>query len=164
MKKQAVIILAALCASAPMTFAAVPRKLNAFPEGERLVYTRLVEAFRNNQVAQVKSERAILERNYPLSVHLDNAYYMSGMLEFQNLRYAEALKDFSVVRNRYPKSNKRPSAMLASAVTYQKLNLSPLAHRVFQGIMKEYPGSPESQRAWMQLKMLNKAPKVKAVR
>lgn len=164
MKKQAVIILAALCTAAPMTYAAVPKKLNAFPEGERLVYTRLVEAFRHNQVAQVKAERGILERNYPQSVHLDNAYYMSGMLEFQNLHYAEALKDFSVVRNRYPKSNKRPSAMLASAVTYQRLNLVPLAHRVFQGIMKEYPGSPESQRAWMQLQMLNKTPKVKAVR
>ena len=164
MKTQAVIILAALCVGAPMALAATPQKLNAFPEGERLIYTRLVEAFRHNQTAQVKLERGLLERNYPQSVHLDNAYYMTGVLEYQNMRYGEALKSFDTVRNRFAKSNKRPAAMLATAMTYQKLNLAPLAHRVFEGIMKEYPGSPESQRAWMQLQVEQKQTKAKLKR
>jgi TolA-binding protein len=139
--------------SSPLAMAAVPKNIRAFPEGERLVYTRLVQSFRQNQLAQVLSERQVLERNYPLSVHLDNAYYLSGMLEFQNMKYAEALKDFDVVRYRYNKSNKRPGALLATAVTYDKLNLAPQANRVYSMIIKEYPGSPEAQRAWMHLKL-----------
>jgi TolA-binding protein len=153
MKKHAVIGLLAILIATPVLHAAVPQKLNAFAEGERLVYTKLVEAYRRNQYAEVIAQRQILEKNYPNSIHLDNAYYMSGMLEFQNMRYANALKDFNVIRYKYTKSNKRASALLATAVTYQKLNLVPESHRVFSYVMKEYPGSPESQRAWMQLKL-----------
>ena len=162
MKKQAVILVALMGVAIPMAQAATPPKLNAFAEGERLVYTQLVESYRHNRLAEVKSERTLLEKNYPESIHLDNAYYMTGLLEFQNMRYGEALKNFDVVRNRFAKSNKRPAALLATAATYQKLNLSPLAVRVYEGIMKEYPGSPESQRAWMQLQVEKKMLKSKA--
>jgi TolA-binding protein len=133
--------------------ASVPGKLASFPEGERLVYARLVEAFHQNQLGEVIKQRQILERNYPRSVHLDNAYYLNGMVELQNNRLGEALKTFDVVRDRFVKSNKRPSALFASAATYQKLNLPTQAHRVYQRIMTEYPGSPEAQRAWMQLRI-----------
>ncbi len=158
MKKQSVIVL--FCAAAVSCFltglvahAATPKQLSAFPEGERLVYTRLVEAFRRAQLDEVVKQRIVLERNYPKSIHLDNAYYLSGMLEFQNNRLGEALKDFDVVRDRYTKSNKRPSALFATAITYQRLNLAPQAQRVFQRVVTEYPGSPESQRAWMHLQI-----------
>jgi TolA-binding protein len=150
-----------------MAFGAVPRASNQpapqssiskFPEGERLVYTRLVEAYRRNQLSEVTRQRQILERNYPTSVHLDNAYYLTGMVEFQNNRLGEALKSFDIVKERYAKSNKRPSALFAMAMTYQRLKLAPQAHRVFERIIKEYPGSPESQRAWMQLRLEKEAP------
>ncbi|MGZ3722103.1 MAG: tetratricopeptide repeat protein [Bdellovibrionales bacterium] len=133
--------------------AAVPQKVSMFPEGERLVYTRLVEAYHRGQLSEVAKQRQTLERNYPRSIHLDNAYYLSGMAELQNNRLGEAIKTFDVVRDRFVKSNKRPSAMFAIAATYQKLNLPVQAHRAFQKIMSEYPGSPESQRAWMQLRV-----------
>jgi TolA-binding protein len=138
--------------------AAVPPKVDLhktalFPEGERLVYTRLVEAYHRNQLQEVIKQRQVLERNYPRSVHLDNAYYLNGMVELQNNRFGEAIKTFDVVKNRYVKSNKRPGAMFAIGATYQKLNLPAQAHRIFQKIMTEYPGSPEAQRAWMQLRV-----------
>jgi TolA-binding protein len=135
------------------TFAAIPTKMSAFPEGERLIYTRLVEAYHHNQLAEVVKQRQILERNYPQSIHIDNAYYLNGMSELQNNRLGEAIKTFDIVKDRFVKSNKRPSALFAIAATYQKLNLPVQAHRVFQRIMSEYPGSPESQRAWMQLRV-----------
>ncbi len=134
--------------------AATPSPLaQQFPEGERLVYTKLVEAFRHNQLPDVVRQRQILERNYPASVHLDNAYYLTGLLEYQKGHFGEALQSFDVVKNRYVKSNKRPSALFAMAMTYQQLKLVPQAHRVLERILQEYPGSPESQRATMQLKM-----------
>ena len=143
---------------------AVPKNLNTFPEGERLVYTRLVQAFRTSKLDEVIKQRQVLERNYPHSVHLDNAYFLTGTLLFQKENYAEALKAFSVVRQKYIKSNKRPAAMYGMAMTYQKLNLAHQAQRVLQKIMTEYPGSPESQRAYMSLRMdsqVGKTPSVK---
>jgi outer membrane protein assembly factor BamD (BamD/ComL family) len=139
---------------AAAAFAAIPsKKLSQFPEGERLIYTRIVDAFHKNSLDEVVRQRALLERNYPLSIHLDNAYYLTGMLEFQSGRFGEALKSFDVVRDRYEKSNKRPAALFGIAMTYQRLNLQEQARRVFDRIMKEYPGSPESQRAWMNVRM-----------
>jgi len=137
------------------TLAAIPSqpKVNQFAEGERIVYTRLVEAYRINNLEGVVKQRQILERNYPLSVHLDNAYYLNGMAELQHGRLGEALKTFDIVKDHFVKSNKRPAALFAIGATYQRLNLPVLAHRMFQHVMTEYPGSPESQRAWMQLRV-----------
>lgn len=133
--------------------AAVPQKLNAFTEGERLLYTRVVEAYRKGNLTETLKQRDLLARNYARSVHLDNAYYLSGVLQFQNNRLAEAVRDFGVVEKNYPKSNKRPAAMFAKAMTYEKLGLPAQSKRLMQLIVKEYPGSQESQRAWMQLKL-----------
>ncbi len=150
------VILAALVTMSSVTsvFAAVPKKLNAFPEGERLIYSKLVDAYRRSSFAQVLQQRQLLEKNYPSSVHLDNAYFLGGMLQFQSGRYGEAIRDFNTVTDRFPKSNKRPSALFAMAVTYDRLGLKPQATRVLENLIKEYPGSQESQRAWMQLKIL----------
>lgn len=152
MKKQAVITCIAIWLTSS-AWAATPQKMAQFPEGERLVYTRLLEAFHKNQLNEVVRQRQILERNYPLSIHLDNAYYLTGQLQYQNDQLGEAIKSFDVVRDRYSKSNKRPSALFGMATTYQRLGLKPQAYRVFERIMKEYPGSPESQRAWMHLEL-----------
>ncbi len=80
---------------AQSALAAVPKKMNAFTEGDRVVYTRLVEAYRKNNLAEVQKQRALLEKNYPASVHLDNAYYLTGMLEFQNQYLGEAVRSFN---------------------------------------------------------------------
>jgi TolA-binding protein len=134
-------------------FAAVPKKLNAFSEGDRMVYTRLVEAYRKNDLAEVQRQRRTLEKNYPQSVHLDNAYYLTGMLEYQNQYLGEAVRSFNTVTDRFPKSNKRPAALFGLAMSYKRLNLHSQALHVFNELAKEYPGSPESQRAWMHIQM-----------
>jgi TolA-binding protein len=152
MKKHVVIGLIVLTLT-PVLHAAVPRHLNAFTEGDRLVYTRVIEAYRRGQLAQVLHQRQVLERNYPNSVHLDNAYYLSASLEYQAGHYAEAVRDFSVVTDRFPQSNKRPAALFAKAMTYEKLGLKVQAARLLNSVVKQYPGSQESQRAWMQLKV-----------
>lgn len=155
MKKQFVISLLMLSFSAPV-FAAVKKSLRDFPEGERLTYTRLLEAYRGNSLTEIKKQRNILQSNYPNSVHLDNAYYLTGMLQLQNDRYAEAVRDFGIVNHHFVKSGKRPAAMFALGVTYQRLNLKPQANRVFTALRTEYPGSTEAKRAWMQMKLADK--------
>ena len=152
MKSTFALVVMSAFVSLP-TFAAVPSKLNAFSEGDRMVYARLVEAFRKNDLAAVQLHRRALEKNYPQSVHLDNAYYLTGMLEYQNQFLGEAVRSFNTVTDRFPKSNKRPAALFGLAMSYKRLNLNQEAKRVFAIVTREYPGSPESQRAWMHLQM-----------
>jgi TolA-binding protein len=75
--------------------------------------------------------------------------------------YGEAVRDFNKVTDQFPKSNKRPGALFALAATYDRLGLKPQAIRVYQSVIKDYPGSQESQRAWMQLQMEKAASKRK---
>ncbi len=152
MKKHLVISSIALLSTVP-AMAAIPKKVNAFKDGERLVYTRVVEAYRKNNLSGVVKSRQILEKNYPNSIHLDNAYYLTGMLQFQNQQIGEAVRSFNTVTDRFPQSNKRPAALFALAMSYKRLGLQPLQLRVMNEITKQYPGSPESQRAWMQMKI-----------
>lgn len=152
MRKQVVISIA-LYISASMASAAVPQKINAFPEGERLIYTKLVSAYRANNAQDLVEQRQLLERHFPNSIHLDNAYYLNAMIDFQNGRMGESIKSFNTVTDRFKKSNKRPSALFGLAVAYDRLNLKPQAIRVWKMILKEYPGSPESKRAQMHLRM-----------
>lgn len=147
------ISVLALAVSSHVASSAVPKKLNAFSEGDRIVYTRLVDAYRKENLSEVVKQRELLERNYPQSVHLDNAYYLTGMLEFQRELFGEALRSFNTVTSRFPKSNKRPAALFGKAMTYKRLNLTPQAVGVLSSIAKEYPGSPESKRAWIHLQM-----------
>lgn len=154
MRKHSVIFAAVLC-MATVVHASVPQKLSDFHDGERVIYGRLIEAYRHNQLAETIHQREILARNFPKSVHLDNAYYLTGLLQFQNNRLAEAVRDFGIVADHFPRSNKRPSALFAKAVTYGKLGLKPQAVRIWKMIMSDYPGSVESQRASLQLKAIN---------
>ena len=129
MKKHPVIGFAAtiglMLLTLPQSFASVPQKLSQFPEGERLVYERLLDAYHHNQWQELLKQRAMLERGYPTSIYLDNAYYLTGVMEFQQNRLGEALRSFSVVRDRFEKSNKRAGALFAIAMTYNRLKLSP---------------------------------------
>lgn len=151
-KKRSVICVLAMFTAAS-TFAAVPKKLSMFPEGERLIYSRIVDSYRRNDLVQLVRQRQLLEKNYPSSIHLDNAYYLSGMLQFQNARYGEAVREFNTVTDRFTKSNKRPAALFGMAMTYERLGLKTQMRSVLEALLKEYPGSQESQRAWMHLQV-----------
>lgn len=157
MRKHAVIgvIILAIARSA---LAATPHKLSNFPEGDRMVYGKLVQAFRKNDTQELAKQRQLLERHFPNSVHLDNAYYLTGMLEFQNGQMGESIRSFNVVADRFSKSNKRPAALFAMAVAYNRLNLKNQALRVWQTVIEEYPGSPDAERAKMHIRMAKVGP------
>jgi TolA-binding protein len=148
-----------ICHSA---FSAIPapQKANSFPEGEKLVYARIQDSYRKGDIEEVSKQRKLLEKNYPQSIHLDNAYYLLGALEFSQDHLGEALREFDAVVNRFTQSNKRPAALFAMGMTYKKLNLPKQALAVFQRVINIYPGSVESQRAWMELRLTNAKPEV----
>ena len=128
---------------------------NNLPDGDKLIYGRLVQSYRKQNISDVVAQKNLLEVNYPNSIHMDNALYLSGLLQVQNNRIPEGLKDLSKLEKNYPQSLKRPSALFAKAMAYQKLNLPVQEKLVLQSLVKKYSGSIESQKAWVELRLLN---------
>lgn len=124
------------------------------PDGDKLIYGRLLEAYRQQKVKDVVDQKNLLLKNYPGSIHTDNALYLSGLLQIQKNRIPEGLKDLSNLEKNFPKSLKRPSAMFAKALAYQKMNLPVQQKSVLQSIVKNYAGSLESQKAWVELRLI----------
>lgn len=124
-----------------------------FPEGERLVYAKLIQAYRKADLPAVVKQKKLLEQNYPHSIHLDNAYYLLGALQFHEDQFGESLKTFDHLLEQFPESPKCASALYAMAMTYKKLNLHKQSVAVLDRIVKRYPGSPDSHRAVMELRI-----------
>jgi TolA-binding protein len=136
-----------------------PQKSDSFPEGEKLIYSKLLQSFRKGDIMDMNKQKKLLEDNYPTSVHLDNAYYLIGATEYQQDHLGEALRAFDKVVSHYTQSSKRSAALFAMGMTYKKLNLNNQAQAVFKRVLDLYPGSPESQRAWMEIRLTEKEKK-----
>ncbi len=129
---------------------------SAFPEGEKAIYLRILEAYRKGSVEETTKFKDLMLKNYSRSIYADNAIYLSGLVNFQRGRTAEAIENFGELIKKYPNGNKRPAAMYAKSVAYSKLNLRNLAKKILEDITARYPGSPESQRAWIDLRLKEK--------
>lgn len=156
-------IVFALIFVAASAQAAIPpaSKSDSFPEGERLVYSQLVQAFQKRDLEKLTKQKKLLESNYPASVHLGLAYFLIGALDYQQDHLGEALMAFDKVVNSYPLSSKRSAALYAMGMTYKKLNLPKQASSVFHRVIDLYPGSPDSQRAWLEIRLAQVKPKQK---
>lgn len=96
---------------------------------------------------------ALLSR-YPTSPYADNALYLGGELALEMKNYPEALRYFQKVTRLYPLSNRVVAAQFAKGMAYKKMNLDAQAKRVFFEVRTKYPGSPESFRAEVELKLI----------
>ncbi|MGE0762015.1 MAG: outer membrane protein assembly factor BamD [Bdellovibrionales bacterium] len=145
-----------LAFAAPLPMSSQPKKQKlgaSLPEGEKAIYLRLVEAYRKADVNETYKFRDLMLKNYPKSIYADNALYLAGLLDYQRGRIAEAVQNFGELSRRYPAGNKRPAALYAKSIAYNKLNLPHLSKQILEEITRLYPGSPESQRAWMDLRL-----------
>ena len=128
----------------------------SFPEGEKAIYLRLIESYRKSNLGAVYRFRDLLLTHYPVSIYADNAIYLAGMLDMEKGRLADAIQNFGRVSEKYPKGNKRPAALYAKSMAYAKLNLPKVSRKVLEQLVNEYPGSAESQRAWIDLRLKEK--------
>lgn len=119
-------------------------------------YSFIIKTYREKDLPTLRAAINSFLQNYPLSVLADNALYLQGMSELNKNQLGEAVKTFEIIARSYPQGNKRVSALFAKGITYRKLNLSNQAGLVFREVVKTYPGSPESYRARMELKLLTR--------
>lgn len=125
--------------------------------GEDDLYARVIESFRNKDKTALSVSVEMIRRKFPSSLHVDNSIYLMALLDMQENSFVPALRKFESVIQEYPAGNKRVSALFAKAVLYKKLNLVSQSQMVLNQVMREYPGSAESQRSVIELKLLSSA-------
>ena len=123
---------------------------------EKEVYAKAVTSFRQRDGASLSAATMTLQKRFPKSVHVDNAIYLDAILMMQAKAYTPAIRKLETVIRSYPKGNKRVSALFAKGIIYKRLNLFSQSKHVLTQVVKEYPGSPESQRAVSELRLLSK--------
>lgn len=123
-------------------------------ESDISLYSGLVSAYDANNLVAFKGRLQSLLSRFPTSPYADNALYLAGTLAVNNGNYSEAIKYFSEVETKYPRSNKVVAAKFAKAMTYKAMNLKGFAKSNLRQLVKKYPGSPESYRASAELKFL----------
>jgi TolA-binding protein len=120
------------------------------------VYRKAVEKYQQSDEAALTAYANLLLKKFPRSIYCDNALYLQGMLAFSEKNFGESLSSFQKILANYPKSNKAVSALYAKGVVFKKMNLDKQAVRILAEVVNKYPGSPESARAQVELKLITR--------
>jgi len=145
---------------APSSQAAVPKNpepvsaAKQFPEGEEILYTRVLENYRKGNIEELQKLANRLTKLFPHSVYCDNALYLTGLAMVEKGVFGPAIKIFDRIEEQYPVGNKRVAAIYAKSAIYKKLNLPQLSKMMLEKVVRVYPGTPEALRAQMELKQL----------
>ncbi|WII73752.1 hypothetical protein QJS83_07665 [Bdellovibrio sp. 22V] len=124
-------------------------------ENDITLYAEMVSAYNNDDEIAFKSRLQSLLTRFPQSSYADNALFLAGRMAVDHSNYAEAVKHFAQIEQKYPRSNKVVAAKFAKAMTYKRMNLPDFAKRALKEVRAKYPGSPESFRADAELRMFN---------
>lgn len=132
-------------------FAAIPRETIS---PDQSLYAKVIEAYRQGDKLLLNKSVRLLIKNYPQSVHADNALYLNGMLALSKSEYKRALKNFVLLQKFYPNGNKLPAALMGKGISYRKLGKLDKAEKAFKMVQARFPKSPEFYQSGLQLKLL----------
>jgi TolA-binding protein len=100
---------------------------------------------REYQLALDESESFLAE--YPDDPLGEEVLFVKGQCLMEQTVYAEALKDFSTILQRYPRGKRVPGSLLRMAIAYDAMGQKELAAGVVRRLLKEHPNSDEAKVA-----------------
>lgn len=100
---------------------------------------------REYQLALEESESFLAE--YPDDPLCEEVLFIRGQSLMEQIRYADALKEFSTILQRYPRGKRAPGALLRMAVSYDATGQKELAAGVVRRLLKEHSSSEEAKSA-----------------
>lgn len=106
-------------------------------------------------LSAVASFRAFLKA-YPKSELSPNAQYWIGECYFAMKDYQKAIKEFQLVVDRYPRSDKALAAGLKQGFSFAELGMNEEAKMFLNKVIREKPGSDEAVRAKEKMDRIDK--------
>lgn len=122
---------------------------------EESSYNAAYELIQNKQFAEATTAMKTFLKQYPHGKYAANAHYWLGELLLAQHQEQEAIKEFDIVTNDYPKSNKVSAAMLKLGFIYAKQGDEAKAKTIFLNIQKMFPGTTTAQMAAQRMSTLS---------
>lgn len=122
--------------------------------GEHFLYSKILETYRQKKTAEMHKSLQMFLKTYPDSVFADNGLYLAGLLALESNDNKRAGDFMDRVLKSYPKGNKAVSALFAKAIIEKRKKNYDEAKRLFEKVQRTFPGSPESKRVTVELKLL----------
>jgi TolA-binding protein len=126
--------------------------LNSMTESQ--LFAGLLARFQRNDELGFKQYLKIFMEKYPQSSRADEVLYMAGMGSVGVKNYGLALKYFNEVIQKYPFGAKASMALFAKAAVLKKMDFVPVSKGIFKQVIARYPGSPEAERAKIELRLI----------
>lgn len=123
---------------------------------DKRVYEQALRAYHEQKLNKLVELRGVLEARSEYNPFLDNVIMLQAQLHMDKGQFSKAISLYNQVIQKHPKSEVRSRAILQKGFAYKILNLTKFAEKTFSNLVETYPGSPETARAKLELKLLNK--------
>ena len=123
-------------------------------QDDKYLFSQTLSAYQTDNRLLLEKSLSDLLRKFPRSALADNGLYLAGLYHLNHKNFGQAISFFNRVSKEYMHSEKVVSALFAKGMVYKITGLSDLAKSVLNRVIQEYPGSPESLRAGMELRLI----------
>ncbi|MFK8138829.1 MAG: tol-pal system YbgF family protein [Bdellovibrionales bacterium] len=124
--------------------------------GEAKLFGTFVDFFSGQHFEKAYKALSLLEKAYPKSNYIPEAYYIVGKKHLENKRFKKALRSFDKVLMNYPENSRARTAMLGKAITYRRMKLDRPALSVLEQVIKQYPKTVEAEKAQLHKNLISK--------
>ena len=121
---------------------------------EATLYQKGLSLVRDGNYSQAGASFREFLQKYPRSSFAGNAQYWLAECYYAQKDYQRAIKEYQATITLYPKLDKIPSAKLKQGLAFADLGMTNDAVLFLQKLTKEYPGTPEAQKAQDRIKVL----------
>ncbi len=122
---------------------------------EHNLYAKVIASYRQKRTADLKRVTEILLKTYPQSVFADRAIFLNARLDFENANDPAAMAECDRIIRNYPNANKLVATYFLKAQILKKQGRILEAKSVLADVQTYFPGSPESYRVPLELKLLS---------
>ena len=114
--------------------------------GDRL-YAAAKELFDKGNYDTARSQFLKFLKENPKSENADNAQFWIGETYYHQKWYEKAILEYQKVIEKYPKTNKVPSALLKQGLAFSKIGDKGNARLILKELVRKFPESTETQIA-----------------
>jgi len=123
-------------------------------DGARQAYDKAFQYLKDRRYDKAISEFQAFLRKYTNTSYANKAQYWMGEANYVQQNYIVALSEFTKVIARYPKSAKRPDAMLKMGYIYDTMGKKDKSVKILKDVVSQFPDTTAARLAKKRLKSL----------
>jgi len=124
------------------------------PPSADVLYANALRDFSGGKYDLARQEYLDYLKYYPGTDLASNAQFYLGEVAYAEQQYKDAITEYDKVLDNYPRSFKRPAALLKKSMALLEIGQRASAIRGFREVVRQYPGTEEERRARAKLREL----------